>query len=92
MTHLFIVVRKLDFYKLRDEYNFPEITVLNFLSAAGSIATASTRLSRKSVWASAACVFGMTLSSRMTPRKTYGHDSDASLVFGMTSAQTSIRL
>lgn len=92
MTHLFIVVRKLDFYKLRDEYDFSEITVSSFLNAAGSIATASTRLSRKSVWASAACVFGMTLSSRMTPRKIYGHDSDVSLGLGMTSAQTSIRL
>ena len=92
MTHLFIVVRKLDLYKLRDEYNFPEITVLNFLNAAGSIATASTRLSRKSVLVSAACVLGMTLSSRMTPRKTYGHDPDASLAFGMTATQTPIRL
>ena len=36
------VVRKLDLYKLRDEYNVPVITVLNFLNAAGSIATAST--------------------------------------------------
>ena len=40
MTHLFIVVRKLDFYKLRDEYDFSEITVSSFLNAAGSIATA----------------------------------------------------
>ena len=86
MTHLFIVVRKLDFYKLRDGYNFLEITVLNFLNATRSIATASTRLSRKNVLVSAASVWRTTLSSRMTPRKTYGHDSDVSLAFGMTSA------
>ena len=92
MAHLFIVVRTPDFDKLRGVYEFLEITVLNFVNAARSIATASTRVSRKSVLVSAACGLGMTLSSRMTPRKAYGYDSDALLAFGMTSAQTSIRL